>query len=411
MPLSDIAVKNLKSDGTPKKLADTGGLYLYLSVSGGKLWRMDYRFNGKRKTLSLGSYPLVSLKQARQKRDEAKALLLEGVDPSANKKAARAEAEAIAKEQALTFDVIAQEWFATKTTTYAATNIKKKQWLISLLTKTFGDKPIGEVITADILAAIRPVEAAGHIVTAHKMAETAGQICRYARTCGHILYNPADGIKEVLMPIVRKHYATITTPEGIGHLLRCIDDYEGGTVVSYALKILPYLALRSTELRGGRWEEFDFEKAVWTIPAARRENIKDGGGMKMRIAHAVPLPAQVVKLFQDLYLLTGSGQLCFPGRHSSSQCITDMALLNALRRMGFGKEEMTIHGFRAMFSTILNEKKLDWGFDSDIIEAQLAHREKNSVRDAYNHASYFEKRREMLQRWADYLDELRTNAG
>ena len=205
----------------------------------------------------------------------------------------------------------------------------------------------------------------------------------------------------------QKHYATITDPAAVGHLLRCIDEYQGGAVVGYALKILPYLALRSAELRGGRWSEIDLDKALWIVPAARRENAKDGGGMKMRIAHAVPLPTQAVRLFRELHLLTGTGEQCFPGRHSASQCISDMALLNGIRRMGFSKEEMTIHGFRAMFSTILNEKKLEWGFDGDIIEAQLAHKEQNTVRDAYNHASYLDKRRELLQRWADYLDELR----
>ena len=408
MPLTDTMLRKLKSDGTPTKLADSEGLYLYLSATGGKLWRMDYRFDGKRKTLSFGAYPTVSLKDARGKRDQAKELLAKDIDPGAHKKAAKAEAEAIAKEQALTFAVVAQEWFDTKKDVYAASQIKKKQWLLDLLKEHIGDKPITTLVPADVLSAIRPVEAAGHSVTAHKLAETAGQVFRFARTCGYILFNPADGLKEVLKPVRTRHYATMTDPAAVGHLLRCIDEYEGGVIVGYALKILPYLALRSMELRGGRWSEIDLDKALWIVPAARRENAKDGGGMKMRIAHMVPLPRQVVTLFRELHRLTGSGELCFPGRYSASQCISDMALLNGIRRMGFSKEEMTIHGFRAMFSTILNEKKLEWGFDADIIEAQLAHKEQNTVRDAYNHASYLEKRREMLQRWADYLDELRA---
>lgn len=408
MPLTDTMLRKLKSDGTPTKLADSEGLYLYLSATGGKLWRMDYRFDGKRKTLSFGAYPTVSLKDARGKRDQAKELLAKDIDPGAHKKAAKAEAEAITKEQALTFAVVAQEWFDTKKDVYAASQIKKKQWLLDLLKEHIGDKPITTLAPADVLSAIRPVEAAGHSVTAHKLAETAGQVFRFARTCGYILFNPADGLKEVLKPVRTRHYATMTDPAAVGHLLRCIDEYEGGVIVGYALKILPYLALRSMELRGGRWSEIDLDKALWIVPAARRENAKDGGGMKMRIAHMVPLPRQVVTLFRELHLLTGSGELCFPGRYSASQCISDMALLNGIRRMGFSKEEMTIHGFRAMFSTILNEKKLEWGFDADIIEAQLAHKEQNTVRDAYNHASYLEKRREMLQRWADYLDELRA---
>ena len=240
------------------------------------------------------------------------------------------------------------------------------------------------------------------------MAETAGQICRFARTCGYAVYNPADGLKEALKPIPESHYATLTDPAKVGHLLRSVDEYQGSISVMYALKILPYLALRSMELRGAQWSEIDLDKALWIVPASRKERPKDGGGMKMRIAHEVPLPTQVVKLFSELRTLADNEDLCFPGSHSASRCISDMALLNAIRRMGFTKEDMTIHGFRAMFSTMLNERKLAWGIDGDIIEAQLAHKEKNAVRGAYNHASYFEQRRSMVQKWADYLDSLRN---
>ena len=334
-------------------------------------------------------------------------LLAKGIDPGEQKKEAKAEAAAIAKDAALTFRAVADEWMEVKTDAYAASNIKNKQWIIGLLCAHLGDMPISKIVPADILSAIRPVEAAGHNVTAHKMAETAGQICRFARTCGHIVFNPADGLKEALKPIQEKHYATLTDPAKVGHLLRSIEEYQGGMSVMFALKILPYLALRSMELRGARWTEIDLDKATWVVPASRREKPKDGGGMKMRIAHEIPLPTQVVKLFNELRMLTDNENLCFPGRHSASQCISDMALLNAIRRMGFGKDEMTIHGFRAMFSTMLNERKLAWGFDGDIIEAQLAHKEQNAVRGAYNHASYLEQRRGMMQKWADYLDELK----
>lgn len=239
MSLNDTMFRNLKSDGTPAKLADSEGLYLYLSASGGKLWRMDYRFGGKRKTLSFGAYPAVSLRVARRKRDKAKELLANDIDPGAQKKAAKEEAAAAAREQALTFAVAAQEWFATKQDSNAAANFKKKQWLISPLNERIGEMPITKLTPGDILGAIRPVEAAGHSVTAHKLAETAGQVCRFARTCGYIVYNPADGLKEVLKPIRTKHYATMTDPAAVCHLLRCIDDYQGGVVVGYALKILP----------------------------------------------------------------------------------------------------------------------------------------------------------------------------
>jgi integrase len=410
MPLTDVLVRNLKPTNIPSKHTDSGGLYLYVSPSGGKLWRMDYRFAGKRKTLSFGAYPAVPLKDARARRDEAKERLAKGIDPGEQKKTVKIEAAAIAKDVALTFKVVTDEWFEVKKDAYATSNIKKKQWLVGLLLSHLGHKPISKIVPADILAAIRPVEAAGHNVTAHKMAETAGQICRFARTCGYIVFNPADSLKEALKPIQTKHYACLTEPAKVGHLLRCIEEYQGGLSVMYALKILPYLVLRSAELRGGRWSEIDLDKAIWIVPASRREKLKDGGGMKMRIAHEVPLPVQVVKLFRELHMLTGNEKLCFPGRHSSSQCISDMALLNAIRRMGFGKDEMTIHGFRAMFSTMLNERKLAWQFDGDIIEAQLAHKEQNAVRGAYNHASYLEHRRNMLQKWADYLDELRGQA-
>ena len=411
MPLTDTAIKALKPKDKPYKEFDGGGLYLEVAPKGGKWWRLKYRFGGKEKRISLGTYPTIGLKDARQRRDEAKELLAKDIDPGEQKKAAKAEAAAIAKDTALTFKAVADEWLQVKKDAYAASHIKSKQWIIKLLCAHLGNKPISQIVPADILTAIRPIEAAGHNVTAHKMAETAGQISRFARTCGHIIFNPADGLKEALKPVQTRHYATLTDPAKVGHLLRCIDEYRGGFSVMYALKILPYLVLRSMELRGALWSEIDLDNATWIVPASRRGKLKDGGGMKMRIAHEVPLPVQVVKLFRELRTVTDNENLCFPGRHSASQCISDMALLNAIRRMGFSKEEMTIHGFRAMFSTILNERKLAWGFDGDVIEAALAHKEQNAIRGAYNRASYLKQRRNMLQKWADYLDGLREQAG
>ena len=406
--LSDAKIRNTPTPEKPKKLYDGEGLFLQFTPAGGKWWRLRYWYQGKEKLLSLGTYPAISLKTARQRRDEAKELIGRGVDPSEQRKAAKAEAAAIAQETIQTFRVVADEWIEIKKEGYAASNIKKKQWLIGLLCVHFGHMPISKIVPADILAAIRPVEAAGQNVTAHKMAETAGQICRFARTCGYIIFNPADGLKEALKPIPERHYASLTDPAKVGHLLRSIDEYQGGVSVMYALKILPYVVLRSMELRGARWSELDLDNAIWTVPATRRAKPQDGGGMKMRVAHEIPLPTQVVKLFNELMPLTGNGTLCFPGRHSAAQCISDMALLNAIRRMGFGKDEMTIHGFRSTFSTMLNERKLAWGFDGDVIEAALAHKEQNAIRGAYNRAQYTEQRRKMLQRWADYLDELRS---
>jgi integrase len=206
---------------------------------------------------------------------------------------------------------------------YAASNTKKKSWIIGLISAHIGNKPVSKLEPGDIMTAVRPVEAAGHNETAHKMVQTAGQICRYARRMGYSKFNPADGLVEDLRPIETKHYATITDPEGIGHLLRSIDEYSGSISVSYALKLLPYLFLRSMELRGARWTEIDLENAVLTVPAWRRESKKDGGGMKRRREHLVPLSRQVAALFSELKMFTGKGPLCFPSPQSSTTCISD----------------------------------------------------------------------------------------
>jgi integrase len=256
------------------------GLYLYVPPnSGGKLWRMDYRFEGRRKTMGFGAYPALGLKAARAAKDAAKEKLALGIDPSAAKKQAREIAIAAAQEEAKTFNAVAQEWLATKKEVCAASNTKKKNWIIGLISAHIGNKPVSRLEPGDIMSAVRPVEAAGHNETAHKMVQTAGQICRCARRMvGYAKFNPADGLVEDLRPVETKHYATITDPEGIGHLLRSIDDYSGSISVSCSLKLLPYFFLRSMELRGARWTEIDLENAVWTVPAWRRESKKDGGG-------------------------------------------------------------------------------------------------------------------------------------
>lgn len=190
-----------------------------------------------------------------------------------------------------------------------------------------------------------------------------------------------------------------------------IENYSGDISVMFALRLLPYLALRSTELRGARWQEIELEKAIWIIPASRAERPQDGGGMKCRIAHKIPLPTQAINLFRELKEFNQPGELCFPGRQSASRCISDMTLLSALRRLGYSKEKMCVHGFRGTFSTLLNEKKLEWNFDADVIEKSLAHAGKDTIRASYNHADYFEQRKKLLQKWADYLDSLQEQAG
>ena len=395
MKLTDTLLRGLKVSGKVQKLADGGGLYLYVSPTGGKLWRMDYRFNGKRKTLSFGAYPAVSLKDARTRRDEAKEDLAASLDPGEQKKEAKAAAVAVAREQAATFEAVAREWYAKKTG--HLTPDYQKQIISRLENMIFphiGNKPFASLEPADILIPARQAESRGAIETAHRLVRLAGQVCRYARLVGYAKYDVAAGLTEALPPVQQKHLAAITAPKEIGHLLRAIDDYQGDISIACAMKILPYTFVRSGELRAAEWAEIDLDRAEWIVPAGR---------MKMRQPHVVPLARRVVELFTALREYSGAGKLVFPSPFSATRCISDMGLLNALRRMGYEKGVMTIHGFRGMASTLLNEQ----GYRPDVIEAQLAHGERNAVRKAYNHAEYMDERRHMMQEWADYLDTLR----
>jgi integrase len=396
MKLTDTQLRSAKPTEKTQKLFDGGGLYLLIAPAGGKLWRLDYRFDGKRKTLALGAYPAVSLKDARSRREEIKEQLAKGIDPGAQKKAAKAAAEARGK----TFACVAEEWFTTLASERRPRTQAKSKWVLSLLEPVFGGKPLADLEPSDILAAVRPVEQAGHVRTAHEMAQVAGQVCRFGRSCGYTKYNAADGLSGVLKPYRAKHHAAILSTDRLKDLLIAIDKYDGSVSIQYALKILPHVVLRNSELRGAHWSEIDFDKAIWTVPASRGD--KNDTGMKMRTPHIIPLSMQVLKMFKELYDISGSRKLCFPSPWSRSTCISDMGLLNALYRLGF-KDDMTIHGFRSIFSTILNEQ----GVNSDYIEAQLAHKSADKVRDAYNRAEYMVQRRAMMQSWSDYLDSLR----
>ncbi len=337
-------------------------------------------------------------------------MLKAGLDPNAEKIRQKVEAKEQAAMAGRTFKAVALEWLDVQEEIWAASNYKKKLRLLEILFNAFGDKPITELVPADILAVLKPIDACGKTVTAHALAQTASQVCRYARACGYCTFNAADGLNSVLRPIKSKPRAALLNPADVGRLLRDIDNYQGSISVMFALKILPFVALRSTELRGAAWAEIDIEKALWTVPASRKPNPKDGGGMKMRQAHEVPLSRQTVELFKELRACCQSGPLCFPSPHSNGSCISDMGLLNAIRRMGYGKEDMTIHGFRTVFSTFLNEKKQEWGFDADAIERQLAHSKEDKTRAAYDRADYLEQRTRLMQVWADYLDDLRAAA-
>lgn len=398
MPLSDTAIRNAKPQDKPFKMYDAGGLFLIVTPAGGKWWRFKYRFGGKEKLLSLGVYPDVGLKDARRRRDDARELLAQDVDPSAQRQAAKSEAVAVEAAKGQTFEAVARDWYGKKRCAWTPGHQKKI--LLRLENQLFpylGNVPLADLEAADFLAAIQKAEARGAIETAHRLAQLCGQVTRYARISGIVKHDAAAGLTEALAPVQTRHYAAITDPAAIGRLLRDIDAYQGEPTICHALRILPYVFVRSGELRAAAWEEIDLEAATWVIPAGR---------MKMRRPHTVPLAPQVVKLFRSMREFSGPAGLVFPSTFSATRCISDMGLLNALRRMGYGKEVMTIHGFRGMASTLLNEQ----GYRPDVIEAQLAHGEKNAVRAAYNHAEYLPERKAMMQEWADYLDNLRESS-
>ena len=396
MSLSDTALRNAKPRNAPYKLYDAGGLFVIVTPAGGKWWRLKYRFGGKEKLLSLGTYPDTGLKEARGKRDEARKLIAQGIDPSAYRKESNAINTVAWQDQGRTFESVAREWFGKKYIAWTPGHQKKiLSRLENQLFPYLGGRPFSTLDVADYLAAIQKAEARGAIETAHRLAQLCGQISRYARIVGIAKHDVAAGLTEALTPVRTKHYAAITSPSDLGHLLKAIDSYHGEPAICHALRILPYVFVRSGELRGATWEEVNFDAAEWVIPPKR---------MKMRRPHIIPLAQQVVRLLHSMRDYSNTRSLIFPSSFSSSRCISDMGLLNALRRMGYGKEQMTVHGFRTTASTLLNEQ----GYNRDWIEAQLAHAERNAIRDAYNRAEYLPEHRRMMQEWADYLDSLKA---
>lgn len=392
MKLTDTYLRALKANGKVQKYSDGGGLYLHVSPTGGKLWRMGYRFEGKQKTLSFGKYPAVSLKDARNRRDEAKDLLAAGIDPGARKKAVKA---AIKAETMNSFEVVAREWFERYKDSWVDHHGKKiLARLENDIFPLIGGKAIGAVTAPELLEALRRIEARGAVETAHRALQNCGQIFRYAIATGRAERDTAADLRGALSPVKSTNFASITEPKDIGALLREIDAYPGNMIVRAALRMAPYVFVRPGELRRAEWAEFSLESAEWRIPAAR---------MKMRETHIVPLARQVLTILEDLHRFTGHGRYLFPSMRANSAPISDVTLLAALRRMGYDKDVMTVHGFRSMASTLLNEQ----GYNRDWIERQLAHGERNTVRASYNYAQYLPERRRMMQEWADYLDGLR----
>jgi len=394
MSLTNVAIRNAKPDSKPYKMSDEKGLYLQVT-STGKYWRMNYRFAGKQKTLAFGVYPDVSLAEAREKRDEARKLLANDTDPSLVK-AVKKQAKYEASEN--TFEAVAQEWYAKKLPTWApATAIKVKRYLEKDLYPWLGRRPIGEVGAPDLLMTIRRVESRGALELAHRIREYAGQVFRYAVATGRAERDPSGDLRGALPPVKTKHHASITEPKQIGELLRAINGYSGSFITKCALQLAPLTFVRPGELRHAEWTEIDLDAAEWRIPGAK---------MKMKDRHIVPLSRQAVEVLESIHPLTGSGRYVFPGLRTYDRPMSENTINAALRRLGFEKDEMTGHGFRSMASTLLHEQ----GWPHEAIERQLAHAERNSVSAAYNYAEHLAKRREMMQHWADYLDELTAGA-
>jgi integrase len=392
MKLTDTFLRSLKATGKVQKYSDGGSLYIHVSPSGGKLWRMAYSFDGKQKTLSIGAYPVVSLADARAKRQAAKVQLAQGIDPSAHKQAVKASIRA---EAVNGFEIVAREWFAKHINNLAPNYSKKVRSLFERqIFPVFGGKPIAEVEPADILKAARHVEESGAVETAHRLVQLCGQLFRYGIATGRIKYDITQGLHGALSKVTVQHMATITDKKRIGQLLRAIDAYGGFLPVKCALRLAPLLFVRPGELRQAEWSEFDLGGAEWRIPAVKT---------KMKQRHIVPLSRQALVILAELRTYTGHGRYLFPSIRTDAKPIALESMLVALRSMGFTKEEIVPHGFRGMASTLLNEL----GYNRDWIERQLAHGERDHVRAAYNHAEFLPERRRMMQEWADFLDQLK----
>ena len=389
--LKDVVVRNTKPSARPKKLSDGGGLHVLIQPTGSKLWRFAYRFAGKQKTLALGVYPVVSLEEARRRREEAKKLLARSIDPSVQRKSNKQAG----KDGG--FRAVAQEVIAKlEREGRAKPTLDKTRWLLDFGLRRFGDRPVAEITARDLLALLREIENRGRYETAKRLRSTCGMVFRYAIATGRADRDPSMDLRGALTTPQVRHRATIVDPKGIGALLRAIDGFDGQPTTRIALRLAAYVFVRPGELRHAEWNEFDLETAEWSIPAEK---------MKMRRPHRLPLARQSLGVLQELQQLTGKGRWLFPSVRTSTRPISENTLNAALRRLGYGSEEICTHGFRSMASSRLNEMGR---WNPDAIERQLAHQEANAVRRAYTHgADYWSERVQMMQVWADYLDGLR----
>jgi integrase len=388
--LTEAAIRALKPHEKPYKRSDARGLFILVSVTGARLWRYKYRHGGVERLLTLGTYPEVGLRDARDARDEARRLLKAGQDPNAVKRATRGKGGD-------SFEAVAREWLGKQTHLSAGTVKRDLDRLESFIFPRLGAKPIIAITAPDLLAELRRIEARGTLETAHRTKAVVGRILRYGIATGRGERDHAADLKGALEQTVVQSFPAIVDPPRIGELLRAMDSYRGQPSAEYALRMLPYVFVRPVELRRARWDEFDLEGALWRIPAHR---------MKRKREHLVPLARQVVAMLKDLLPITGDGALLFPGLRTNQRPISEVTLNAALRRLGVAKEEHCPHGFRSTASTRLNEM----GWDPALIELQLAHAKKDKVAAVYNRALRLAERTVMMQAWADYLDGLKAAA-
>lgn len=393
MALTDTKIRNTKPKAKTFRLFDGNGLYLEVSPKGGKWWRFKYRFDGKEKRLSLGVYPEVGLKDARERCIDARKLLAEGIDPSENRKAIKTSKKHLLANN---FEVVAREWFAKYSATWATDHANRTlrrferdifPWL--------GERPIANITAPELLAVIRKIENRGALETSHRALSNCGQVFRYAIATGRAERDISNDLRGALSPVKGKHFAAVTEPEKVAELLKTIDDYKGSIIVSCALRLAPLVFVRPYELRTAKWADIDFKTAEWRYVARKTDT-----------PHIVPLSKQAVEILQELYQLTGTGIFVFPSARSNQRPMSDNAILAAMRRLGIDKDEMSGHGFRAMARTILDEVL---GVRPDFIEHQLAHAVRDPNGRAYNRTAHLPERKKMMQQWSDYLDELKNS--
>jgi integrase len=392
VPLTDKAIKNAKPSKKRIRLFDERALYLELSPKGGKWWRLKYRFDGKEKRLSLGVYPDVSLKAARDRRDAARKLLSDGIDPAAHRVAV---SQARAEGAANSFEVVAREWHAKFSPGWAESHsVRVERVLKRDIYPWIGGRPIAEVTPPELLSVIQRIEGRGALETAHRALGNCSQVFRYAVATGRLKSDPSRDLRGALPPFKGKHLAAITEPTRLAEILRAMDGYQGTFPVICAMRLAPLVFVRPGELRKAEWKDINLDGAEWRYTVT-----------KTNVPHIVPLSRQAVEILRELQPLTGQGRYVFPGARSSSRPMSDNAILAAMRRLEIGKEEMSGHGFRAVARTILDEVL---GVRPDFIEHQLAHAVRDPNGRAYNRTAHLAERRAMMQQWADYLDGLKA---